>query len=129
MGIKSLYTNIPNSEGIAAVKNPYDNYSKKSIATKVITTFLPLILTLNNFIFNCKHYLQIKGCGMGTTCPPVYANIFMTSFESRYIYPYIKEKVITFLRFNDDLFMIWTGTEEELLKFINELLYTKNTKR
>ena len=26
-----------------------------------------------------------------------------------------------FLRFIDDLFMIWVGTEEELLEFINEL--------
>ena len=96
MDVKSPYTNIPNSEGTAAVKNPYDNYSKKSIATKVITTFMALILTLNNFIFNCKHYLQIKGCGMGTRCAPAYANIFMASFESKYIYPYIKEKVKRF---------------------------------
>ena len=50
-----------------------------------------------------------------------YANIFMASFESKYICPYIKEKVITFLWSIDDLFMIWIGTEEELLKFINEL--------
>ena len=60
MDFKSLYTNTPNSEGIAAVKIAYDSYLKKLFATKVITTFLVLILTLNNFIFNCKHYLQIK---------------------------------------------------------------------
>ena len=58
---------------------------------------------------------------MGTICAPTYANIFMASFKSKYIYPYIKEKVVTFLRLIDDLFMMWTGTEEELLKFINEL--------
>ena len=58
---------------------------------------------------------------MGTICAPAYANIFMASFESKFIYPYIKEKVITFLWFIDDLFMIWTDTEKELLKFINEL--------
>ena len=41
MDVKSLYTtNIPNLEGIAAVKNAYDNYPKKSIVTKVIATFL-----------------------------------------------------------------------------------------
>ena len=119
--VKSLYTNIPNSEGIAGVKNGYNNYPKKPIATKVITTFLALILTLNNFIFNCKHYLQIKGCAMGTICAPAYADIFMVSFESKFIYPYLKEKVITFLPFIDDLFMTWTDTEEELLKFIKEL--------
>ena len=58
---------------------------------------------------------------MGTICAPANANTFMARFESKFIYPYIKEKVITFLRFFDDLFMIWTDTEEELLKFINEL--------
>ena len=46
MDAKSLYTNIPNSEGIAAA-NAYDNYPKNSVATKVITIFPALILTLN----------------------------------------------------------------------------------
>ena len=32
MNVILLYTNIPNSEGIAAVTNAYDNYRKKSIA-------------------------------------------------------------------------------------------------
>ena len=35
------------------------------MATKVITTFLSLTLTLNNLVLN---YLQIKGCVMGTIC-------------------------------------------------------------
>ena len=35
--------------------------------------------------------------------------------------PIFFKKVITFLRFIDDLFMIWTATEEELLKFINKI--------
>ena len=45
----------------------------------------------------------------------------MASFESKYIYPYIKEKVTAFLRFINDLFMIWTGREDKLLKSINKL--------
>ena len=53
---------------------------------------------------------------MGAIWAPAYTNLFMASFETKYI----KEKFITFVRFIDDLFMIWTGTEEELLKFINE---------
>ena len=51
--VKSLYTNISNKEGInKAVKEDYDNHSNKTVSTKVITTFLSLILTLNNIIFN-----------------------------------------------------------------------------
>ena len=53
--VKSLYTNIPNSEGISAVKAAYESYPEKSVATKVIITFFALILTLNNFMFNCKN--------------------------------------------------------------------------
>ena len=58
---------------------------------------------------------------MGITSAPACANIFMANLESKFIYPYKKRKVITFLLFIDDLFMIWTDIEEELLKFINEL--------
>ena len=58
---------------------------------------------------------------MGTICAPAYANIFMANFELKYIYPYIKDKTKMFLRFIDDLFMIWTGSEQELLDFMSDL--------
>ena len=55
MNVRSLNRNITNAEGISAVKRAIDNYSKKTTSTKVITTFLALILTLNNFVFDCIH--------------------------------------------------------------------------
>ena len=106
MDVRSLYTNIPNAEGVSAVERTFDNYSKKTTTTKVITMFLALILTLNNFVLDCIHYLKIKGCAMDTICAPVYANIFMANFELKYIYPHIRDKAKMFLRFIDDLFMI-----------------------
>ena len=54
--VKSLYTNIPNLEGISAIKAAHENYPEKSVAAKVIITFLALILTLSKFMFNCKNY-------------------------------------------------------------------------
>ena len=77
MDVKLLYASIPNNKGIASLKKKYDHYPKKTIPTRIITTFVALILTLNNFIFNSKFYLQIKGCAMGTICATSYANIFM----------------------------------------------------
>ena len=74
MDVKSLCTNISNLEGISAVKAVYESYPEKSVAKKVIITFLALILTLNNFMFNCKNYLQIRGSSIGTACAPSYAN-------------------------------------------------------
>ena len=86
MDVKSLYTSIPNNEGIASVKKKYDHYPNKTIPTKIFTTFLALMLTLNNFIFNSKFYLQIKDCVMGTISAPSYVNIFMSEFDEKLIY-------------------------------------------
>ena len=118
---KSLYTNIPNVEGIKPVKMSLKKYSKRTASTKVITTFLALILTLNNFIFNFKNYLQIKGCAMGTICAPSYANIFMDHFERKFIYPFIKTFSLIYLRFIDNMFFIWTGSKTDLEKLLNKL--------
>ena len=76
--VKLLYTSSLNAEGIKAAKKSLDNHPKRIVATKGITTFLALILTLNNFIFNSANYLQTKGCAMGTICAPSYANILWT---------------------------------------------------
>ena len=45
------------------------------------------------------------GCAMGTICAPAYANIFMAQFGKQHIYPYIKNKSITYLRYIDVIFM------------------------
>ena len=64
LNVKSLYTNIANNEGVKAVREAYDHHPNKTVATKVIITFLSLILTLNKLVFNSINYLQIMGCAM-----------------------------------------------------------------
>ena len=108
-----LYTGLPNAEGIKAVRKSLDNHPKRTVATKVITTFLALILTLNNLIFNSRNYLQTKGCAMGTICALSYANIFMDHFEKKLIYPFIKGFSLIYLRFIDDIFFLWTGNKND----------------
>ena len=120
MDIKSLYTNIPNQEGIQAVKSVLEKSNKSSLMS-VVTSFLGLILALNNFQFNDKNYLQINGASMGTKCSPTYANIFMSEFEKLFIYPKIKHKSQLYLRYIDDIFLLWTATEVELKVFIEEI--------
>ena len=66
-------------------------------------------------------YLQIMGCAMGTISSPAYANIFMAQFEKQHMYSYIKNKSILYLRYIDDVFMVWTGTKQELLIFLEKL--------
>ena len=112
LDVRSLYTNIPHKEGIEAVKQKLKK-SKPSISIKVILTFLKLILTLNNFVFNGINYLQKKGCAMGTKCAPNYPNIFMGWFEEKFIFPLLTNLSDFYLRFIDDIFLIWNGTKTE----------------
>ena len=98
MDLKALCTSIPNLEGIAAVeKKRYDKYTNKTIPTKIITTLLTLFLTLNNFIFNSKFYLQIKGFTMGAR---------FASYQCFIL---------------DSSIMIWIKSENELKNFIKDL--------
>ena len=67
--IKTLHKNVPNFERIKTAKTSHNNFPRKATATKVMPTFPSLILTLNNFVFNCKNYIQIKYYAMGTISP------------------------------------------------------------
>ena len=58
---------------------------------------------------------------MGTICAHTYPNVFMSDSEERYIYPLIKNKSSGYLRFIDDVFMVWTRSENKLTSFINEI--------
>ena len=127
MDVKALYTNIPNHEGIEAVKETLNNHAKKPIATRVIIKFLYLILTLNNFVFNGINYIQKIGCAMDTICAPAYANNFMEKFEKLHIYPYLRNFSTLYCRFIDDIFFLWNGTECELMKFIHNLNQNHST--
>ena len=50
----------------------------------------------------------------------------MAYFEQKFIYPLINAKTLLYLRFIDDIFMIWTKSEKDLIEFLNEL-NTKHT--
>ena len=53
---------------------------------------------------------------MGTKCAPAYANI-----EEKHIYLFIKQISMLYLIFIDDMFMIWTKSENERKIFMKDL--------
>ena len=79
-----------------------------------------MILTMNNFSFNDNHYLQIHGTAMGTKMAPSYANLFLGFFEANALKnaPFQPH---TWLRYIDDIFMIWTEGLDNLKIFIDYL--------
>ena len=122
LDVTSLYTNIPNDEGIEAVKktlfrnrDPSENPTNASICN-----LLKLVLTTNNFEFDNKHFLQIGGTAMGTKLAPSFANIFMADFEEKFVYTHPLKPLI-WKRFIDDIFFIWTYGDTKLMEFVKHL--------
>ena len=62
-----------------------------------------------------------KAYAMGTTCTPAYAKIFVGKFEKLHIYPYLRNFSTFYCRLIDHIFLLWNGTEYELIKFIANL--------
>ena len=70
-------------------------------------------MTINDFVFNGINYLQKRGCAMGTKYAPSYAIIFMGWFEEKFIFSLLTNLSDFYLRFIDDIFLIWNGTKTE----------------
>ena len=81
---------------------------------------MELVLKNNNFEFDGKHYLQKRGTAIGTRMAPSYANLSMHDIESKLL-AWVPVKPFIWLRYIDDIFMVWTEGEEKLLEFLKNI--------
>ncbi len=81
MDVTSLYTNIPNHEGILSVIKMLEPTYNWRVSLNSLRKLLTAVLHLNNFQFNGKRYLQTGGTVMGTRLTPSYANVFWGKLE------------------------------------------------
>ena len=78
------------------------------------------VLQSNLFDFDSKFYKQILGTATGIKFSPLYAYIFMDHIETEFL----KTQDIKpwfWKRFIDDIFFVWTESEESLEKFLGYL--------
>ena len=120
LDVSSLYINIPNHEGILAVAKHLRRDPEKQKTDPHLLKLLELVLHSMSFNFNGNHYLQTGGTAMATAAAPNYANIFMDRFETKALENW-PLKPLLWLRFIDDIFMIWTHGEDKLQEFITYL--------
>ena len=85
MDITSLYTVIPNGEGLLALKHFFDLRTVKEQSSETLLRLAELVLTLNCFSFADSYYKQIKGVAMGTKMGPIYANLFVGYIEHKFL--------------------------------------------
>jgi len=122
MDVSSLYTNIDHDEGAEACFRKPEMRKNKTIPSSFLLNLIQTVLKSNIFRFQNKLYRQIKGTAMGTPMAPNYANLFMDCFETDLLHDFYVihgYKPMTWLRYIDDVFFIWTNGEDSLKLFLD----------
>ena len=121
MDITSLYTVIPNSEGLQALKNLFDQRTVKEPSSETLLRLAELVLTLNCFSFAGNYYKQINGVAMGTRMGPSYANLFVGYVKHQFFNPYNGPKPELYGRYIDDCIGAISSSRAELDQFITSV--------
>lgn len=117
MDVDSLYTNIDIDSGLASVKKIFLKYPDPKRPDAELMQLLDINLRRNDFVFDEKYYLQIKGTAMGKRFAPAYANIFMANWEEEVLQK-CDRKPLYYLRYLDDIWGVWDGSQEEFQAFL-----------
>ncbi|XP_068129502.1 extracellular calcium-sensing receptor-like [Hyperolius riggenbachi] len=122
--VESLYTSIPHEKGVGATRFfLQDAHAGFRCHNEFVAELLEFILGFNCFSFDGLFYQQIRGTSMGAACAPAYANLHLGFWERSIVYkhPLWQEHAPLWIRYIDDILMVWTGTEEELGAFLRDL--------
>ena len=115
MDVTSLYTNIPQEEGITTVCHAYEAFyiENPPIPTRYLREMLSLILQENSFRFNGSDYLQTHGTDKRTKMAVAFAKISMAKV-GRQILRQSNKKPLVWKRYIDDVFSLWDTTQKKL---------------
>ena len=116
LDVVSLYTNIPNQEGLVATVIALNKKRCATMRTTTIARMLKTVLHKNNFDFNGCHYLQTGGTAMGSAVAPAYANLFKAHLEEKLLQNSLLKPEV-FWRYIYDYFGIWRDGEASLLEW------------
>ena len=112
---KSMYTNMDPVEGLEAIRLYIEEFScelKERFPKVLILRLLWLVMTNNVFKFGETFWLQLIGTAMGRPCACAYATIFFAYFERIHLFPRFKDNLILYVRFIDDILVVWKETNE-----------------
>ena len=122
--VDAMYTNIDHDMGLEAIKKALEQNpptaDKPRIPDGYLLQLLEISLKQNDFEFNCRTFLQMKGTAMGKKFAPSYANIFMAQWEED-VLRRSPHKPRTWNRFLDDVFMVWRQGKDQLEEFFTFL--------
>ena len=124
--VKSLYTSIPQLEGIHMVLSRlyHGPIPAPSVPKQLLRQLLLAVIQDNVFSFQDQLFRQRRGVAMGTRCAPAFANLFMLVVEDRMFSRRNKSRQpvpLLWRRYIDDVIGLWDHGEDALSLFITEL--------
>lgn len=122
LDVNALYPNIDQVEGANACYEQLENRRDKTFSSALLKKLISLVLRCNALIFNNRFFQQISGTAMGTPMAVNFANIFMGKFEHDMLAEYERThrmKPKMWVRFIDDIFIVWEGKQEDLKQFLD----------
>ena len=103
--VVSLYTTIPLITAYQRISNIL-RINEDPLHDHIMTG-LKLLMEHNFFTFNGQTWHQQNGTAMGTPCAPTFANLFLGHTEETVILPKYSANLACYLRYIDDVFVIW----------------------
>ena len=121
MDVTSLYTNIPQEEGINIVCTAYETFYNETtpIPKRFLGKALRLISLEHSLQFNKRNYLQTHRTAVGTKIAVAFANIFMAEIEKQ-ILNESALKPLARKRYIDDIISLWYSSRVVVEKFIEK---------
>ncbi|CAF5114095.1 unnamed protein product [Rotaria sp. Silwood1] len=86
--VADLYTMVPQTEGVLALKKMLDHLKLKQVGDLKIETIIRLsrfVMQNNYFSYNGQYYHQIRGGAMGSPLTLTVANCYMFFYEQQII--------------------------------------------
>ena len=122
LDVSSLYTNIDTDDGLAIIEEELAKTGQIQPSAKTLTCLLEKVLKLINFTFVNHTFIQVKGTAMGTGAAPNLRTCIWAGLKIHFAYrTEWSHYIIEWVRFIDDIFLIWKADESSLTTFIKYL--------
>ena len=81
--VVGLYRNIPQKEGLEAIRKALDKREDQTISTDSLILLAECVLKKDVFEHNIRYFKQLQGTAIGTKFAPQYAILFMDYLEDK----------------------------------------------
>ena len=91
-----------------------DGENSPKIPKDIFRNLITVVTKESFFMFKKKFYKQIDGVAMGSPSDAALANIFMCSFENKWLQdsPHSLMKTVFYRRYVDDIFVLFSSLDQ-----------------